>query len=111
MKTPLLHQASVDVRTQGHVRTPGHHGVLFLDELTEFPRDPPRPHAAASKGGRWRQDEIAEYLGVTRQRVQQLAAAGRLPAPAGEGPHWQVLAERHPALRPMRGHKNAAGEE
>jgi hypothetical protein len=41
---------------------------------------------------RWRHRQIAEHLGVSRQRVQQLFAAGRLPAAAGEdtvGRYWR----------------------
>jgi predicted DNA-binding transcriptional regulator AlpA len=41
---------------------------------------------------RWRHQEVAERLGVTRQRVQQLAASGRLPPPTGEDRikrHWR----------------------
>jgi hypothetical protein len=33
----------------------------------------------------WRLTDIAQYLGMTRQRVSKLAAAGRLPSPEGRG--------------------------
>ncbi len=38
-----------------------------------------------------RLSDVARYLGVTRQRVQQLAAEGHLPPPAGvdqRGRYW-----------------------
>ncbi len=41
--------------------------------------------------------EIADMLGVTRQRVQQLATAGRLPKPVAKlrgGWVWQAAAIR-----------------
>src|SRR5215217_9383707 len=46
----------------------------------------------APMADRWRHRQIAAHLGVTRQRVQQLSPAGRLPAPAGEdtvGWYWR----------------------
>ena len=39
----------------------------------------------------WRLSDIARHLGVSKQRAHQLAADGRLPAPAGEdqrGRYW-----------------------
>ena len=50
----------------------------------------------------WRQTDIARYLGVTKQRVHQLAAEGRLPAPAGEdqrGQYWRPATVRAWARR------------
>jgi hypothetical protein len=40
----------------------------------------------------WRLSDVGRYLGVTKQRAHQLAAEGRLPAPAGEdqkGRYWE----------------------
>jgi predicted DNA-binding transcriptional regulator AlpA len=42
---------------------------------------------------RWRISNVAQHLGVTRQRAQQLAHTGRLPQPAGQdriGPYWDA---------------------
>jgi hypothetical protein len=44
-----------------------------------------------SKEVAWRIADVARHLDVSRQRAQQLAHAGRLPAPVGEdrvGPLW-----------------------
>jgi hypothetical protein len=42
------------------------------------------PPASELMPERWRQTDIDAYLNVSRHRVQQLSAAGRLPAAAGE---------------------------
>jgi hypothetical protein len=58
----------------------------------------------------WRISDVARFLGVSRQRVQQLAHAGRLPQPAGAdniGPYWspddvRPWVERWASERPWR---------
>jgi len=50
-----------------------------------------RRMATASKGRSWRITHVARYLGVSRQRAQQLAHADRLPPRVGVdgiGPSW-----------------------
>jgi hypothetical protein len=57
--------------------------------------DPRCPHPAYRRQqmpDRWRITDVARYLGVSRQRAQQLAHADRLPRRAGEdriGPYWR----------------------
>jgi hypothetical protein len=58
----------------------------------------------------WRLADIARYLNVSKQRAHQLAADGRLPAPAGEdhrGRYWKpdtvrAWAQRWSRERPWR---------